>query len=135
MELDELPEEEIEMMEDEVVDQASAARSIAELQAEIDTLRRLESLALRVRQSGTDKKWEELSRILDDRETMFDGEGNRRKLVIFTEHRDTLNYLSHKIRTLLGRDEAVATISGGMGREERRKIQESLPRTLQCRFW
>lgn len=125
LELDELPEEEIEMMEDEVVDQASAARSIAELQAEIDTLRRLESLALRVRQSGTDKKWEELSRILDDRETMFDGEGNRRKLVIFTEHRDTLNYLSHKIRTLLGRDEAVATISGGMGREERRKIQES----------
>jgi len=125
LEIDELPEEEIEELEDEVVDQASAARTIAELQAEIGILNRLEALALKVRQSGTDKKWEELSRILDDRKTMFDGDGNRRKLVIFTEHRDTLNYLTNKIRTLLGRDEAVVTISGGMGREERRRIQES----------
>ncbi len=125
LELDELPDEEIEKLEDEVVDQATAARTIAELEAEIDTLKSLESLALKVRQSGVDKKWEELSRILVDQKIMCDSEGNRRKLVIFTEHRDTLNYLSNKIRTLLGRDEAVVTISGGMGREERRKVQEA----------
>ena len=47
------------------------------------------------------------------------------KLVIFTEHRDTLNYLENRITTLLGRKEAVVMIHGGMGREERMKAQES----------
>ena len=37
---------------------------------------------------------------------MFDAHGHRRKLVIFTEHRDTLNYLERRIGTLLGRPEA-----------------------------
>jgi len=56
---------------------------------------------------------------------MFDAGGARRKLVIFTEHRDTLNYLTERIRTLLGRPEAVVTIHGGMGREARRQAQEN----------
>jgi superfamily II DNA/RNA helicase len=56
---------------------------------------------------------------------MFDPYGHRRKLVVFTEHRDTLNYLAERIRTLLGQTEAVVTIHGGMGREDRRKVQES----------
>ena len=47
------------------------------------------------------------------------------KLVLFTEHRDTLNYLESRITTLLGRTEAVVMIHGGMGREERMKAQES----------
>jgi superfamily II DNA/RNA helicase len=47
------------------------------------------------------------------------------KLALFTEHRDTLNYLHNKITTLLGRREAVVVIHGGMGREERHKAQEA----------
>ena len=47
------------------------------------------------------------------------------KLVLFTEHRDTLNYLESRITTLLGRKEAVVTIHGGMGREERMQAQEA----------
>src|SRR5205814_10218321 len=47
------------------------------------------------------------------------------KLVIFTEHRDTLSYLEKNIGTLLGRGSAVVIIHGGMGREERMKAQES----------
>src|SRR4029077_13669890 len=49
----------------------------------------------------------------------------RQKLILFTEHRDTLNYLEARITTLLGRKEAVVIIHGGMGREERVKAQES----------
>ena len=49
----------------------------------------------------------------------------RQKLVLFTEHRDTLNYLERQIGSLLGRPQAVVLIHGGMGREERRKAQES----------
>ena len=56
---------------------------------------------------------------------MFDAGGARRKLVIFTEHRDTLNYLAARIRTLLGDPRAVVTIHGGLGREERKKAEES----------
>lgn len=44
--------------------------------------------------------------------------------VIFTEPRDTLNYLAERIAGLLGKREAVVTIHGGMGREERKKAQE-----------
>ena len=56
---------------------------------------------------------------------MVDGQGNRRKLIIFTEPRDTLNYLADKIRTRLGRHEAVVVIHGGVGREDRRKAVEA----------
>ncbi len=123
--LDDAPAEEVERIEEELVDQATAARTVAELRAEIGILKNLEALALEVRRSGTDRKWEELSGLLQNQAEMFDAGGSRRKLVIFTEHRDTLNYLAERIRTLLGRPEAVAVIHGSMGREERMKAQES----------
>ena len=95
------------------------------MRAEIELLRDLEKLALRVRQSGTDRKWDELSRLLQNNSEMFDAHGHRRKLVIFTEHRDTLNYLADRIRSFIGRPEALVTIHGGVGREDRRKAQEA----------
>jgi hypothetical protein len=105
--------------------QATAARTIAELKTEIVLLQKLENLALQVKLSGTDRKWEELSRILQNEAELFDASGHRRKLVIFTEHRDTLTYLTDRIRNLIGKQETVVTISGGSGREERRKAQEA----------
>jgi SNF2 family DNA or RNA helicase len=122
--------EEQEQLENDFVDRATTARTIAELQAEIATLDKLEALALQVKRSGTDKKWEELSNIISENEWMFDQMGNRRKLVIFTEHRDTLNYLTFKIRTLLGSQESVVTIQGGMTREDRKKAQESFTQDI-----
>ena len=121
--LDDMPSDELEETEEQVVDQASAARTIAELEAEIETLRRLEAMANQVRNSGTDRKWDELSTILQDDERMRDANGSPQKLIIFTEHRDTLNYLANKIRTLFGKAEAVVTIHGGMLRDERRKVE------------
>ncbi len=123
--LDDAPDAELEETEERVVDQASAARTIAELRAEIDQLTGLARTALRVRQSGTDRKWDELSRLLQNNTEMFDADGHRRKLVIFTEHRDTLNYLTERIRALMGRPEAVVIIHGGVGREARRKAEEA----------
>src|SRR6266568_2021753 len=123
--LDDAPDAEVEELEEQVVDQASAARTIHELEVEIAILTRLQALAQRVRLSQTDRKWEELATLLQNNAEMFEASGARRKLVIFTEHRDTLNYLTERIRTLLGRPEAVVIIHGGMGREERLKAQES----------
>lgn len=121
--LDDLPSEELEDTEERVADQASAAKTIAELEAEIATLKRLEEMANQVRNSGTDKKWDELSSILQDDPRFKDTNGQLQKLIIFTEHRDTLNYLAQKIRTLYGKEEAVVTIHGGMLRDDRRKVE------------
>ncbi|MCK6683883.1 MAG: DUF3883 domain-containing protein [Thermoanaerobaculia bacterium] len=124
-ELDDAPGSEVEAIEEAVIDRATAAQTIRELELEIDELKRLEALAKEVRRSGSDRKWDELSRLLQESSEMFDAGGHRRKLVLFTEHRDTLNYLLERIGTLLGRKEAIVTIHGGMGREERRKSEKA----------
>jgi len=133
--LDEAPDNEVEQAEEQILDQATAARTIEELKAEIDTLQHLEALAAAVRRNAEDRKWKELANLLSEifsfgeKEFTESSEPSdsirRQKLVIFTEHRDTLNYLEGRITTLLGRPQAVVTIHGGMGREERTKMQES----------
>ncbi|EJL6982893.1 DUF3883 domain-containing protein [Vibrio cholerae] len=124
-ELDEdLSAEEYEILAEQVVDQATAAETIPELEAEILILKDLEYQALSVVQSGNDKKWEELSYLLQDKPEMFTASGARRKLLIFTEHKDTLNYLVKRIGDMLGNENAVRTIYGGTNRDERRKVQE-----------
>ena len=120
-------------MEEQVVDHASAAATIAELEAEIQTLKHLEKMANDVRVSGIDRKWDELSHLLQDNEVMFNENGLREKLIIFTEHKDTLNYLTGKIRSLFGDNESVVTIHGGMLRDERRKVEELFKQDLKVR--
>ena len=118
---EESPQEEREELEEKVVDNATAARTVQELETEIGRLKELEKLAKEVRYSDADAKWKELTSILNE-PLMVDGRGNRRKLVIFTEFRDTLTYLAGKVRTLLGRTEAVVEIHGGVPRDDRRKF-------------
>lgn len=144
-ELEENPDAEAEALEEEILDQATAAQTIDELKAELATLARLEGLANAVRRSGEDKKWRELAellneiftseivknRVAEDQAPFDDGTPRppkaspNQKLVIFTEHRDTLSYLQTRISTLLGSSESVVCIHGGMGREDRMNAQES----------
>ena len=121
---DNLNPDEYETFEEAVVDQATAAQTIQELDAEILILEALEEQARQLVHSGQDRKWEELSRLLQDTPEMRDASGRQRKLIIFTEHRDTLNYLADRIRGLIGAEDAVIMIHGGVKREERRKVQE-----------
>jgi superfamily II DNA or RNA helicase len=110
--------------EAELIDSATAARNIAELQTEILRLQELEEQARALRRSGNDVKWLQLRQLLDDSPEMRDGGQGLRKLVIFTEHRDTLNYLQERLTTLFGRQEALVCIHGGVQREERREAEE-----------
>ncbi|MBA3642046.1 MAG: DEAD/DEAH box helicase, partial [Acidobacteria bacterium] len=124
--IEDSPDAEQEQLVEEVVDQATAARTIVELQAEIETLKRLEALALAVKRGGEDRKWRELASLLSEifavaPQAPAAGEmtstitasaagvasSPTQKLVIFTEQRDTLNYLEQRITTLLGRKDAV----------------------------
>jgi SNF2 family DNA or RNA helicase len=143
--LDEAPEDEVEAAEEEILDQATAARTIVELKTEIATLKSLEDLAQGVRHSGADTKWRELASLLSEIFTSAGiagrvvenappyGSGEipppapspHQKLVLFTEHRDTLSYLQRNISTLLGRADGIVTIHGGMGRDDRMKAQEA----------
>lgn len=141
--LDDAPDSEVEEVEEEVLDRATAARNIEELRIEIQTLASLESQAQTVRRSGNDTKWRELASLLHEifsikvlgveEEKVPYGSGTlpppksspHQKLVIFTEHKDTLSYLQQRITTLLGREDAVVIIHGGIGREDRLKAQEA----------
>ena len=120
---DDLNAEEQENLEETLVDDATAARTINELEAEIVILKGLEEQAKTVVASGQDRKWDELSKILQNSPEMRDAAGRQRKLIIFSEHRDTLNYLHQRIAGVLGNQEAIITIHGGTHRDERRRLQ------------
>jgi superfamily II DNA or RNA helicase len=119
--IDEYGEEEVEEFEETISTTATSAETLEQLKIEVETLKALEQQALRVLRSGNDTKWRELNKILED-ELMIDGDGVRRKLIIFTEAKDTLHYLAEKIRKRLGNPENVEVIHGGVTREERRKV-------------
>jgi superfamily II DNA or RNA helicase len=140
---DDFPDDEQQQMEEIVLDEATAARTADELTAEIKRLSIIESMAFSLRNSGKDAKWLSLENLLsiifpDQKQeakfTQKKGPSTNasayfnptpgQKLIIFTEHRDTLNYLVEKINQHLGRHDRIQTIHGGMGREERKKAQE-----------
>ena len=141
---DEYDDAEFEELENVFIDSATAAATAKELEAEVQELRGLIVLADKVRSSRTDTKWIELRDLL--RKGDFgrtapvngsDGSGDTsdpadttpvstgpRKLIVFSEHKDTLDYVADRIRAELGRPEAVITIHGGVKRHDRRELQE-----------
>ena len=134
LDADDYNSEQIEELEEELLDAATAAQTVEELDAEILELADLTTVAKQVRDSGTDRKWTELSRILQDEALTVDANGWPRKLIIFTEHRDTLDYLAGRIRTLIGKPNAVQAIHGGVRRKERRMITEEFTKNRDCQI-
>ena len=120
---DDLSAEEQEGLEETLVDEATAAHTIHELEAEIVLLQGLEKQAKDVVASGQDRKWDELSKLLQNHPELRDAGGRPRKLIVFSEHRDTLHYLHGRITGVLGNPDAVVTIHGGTPRDERRRVQ------------
>ncbi|MGO8224745.1 DUF3883 domain-containing protein [Rhizobium leguminosarum bv. trifolii] len=120
---DDLSAEEQETLEENLIDDATAAKTVVELEAEIVILKGLEQQAKAVVASGQDRKWDELSRILQNHPETRDASGRQRKIIIFSEHRDTLNYLQARIAGVLGNPDAIVTIHGGTQRDERRRLQ------------
>ena len=118
--IDDDPDDEFGEVEEQIIDEATAARTKDELLAEIQSLKELEGLARVLRQSGDDAKWRELNQILKH-PVVYDPEREvQRKIVIFTEARDTLDYLAQRICGVTGEAESVAIIHGSVPREKRR---------------
>ena len=91
---------------------AVVAVTIDELREEIQTLHDLRGRARRLIQSGRESKFERLREVLED-----PGHSNE-KWLVFSEHRDTVDFLVTRLEAL-GYAGQVATIHGAMPWEER----------------
>lgn len=123
-ETDEDAQGQLELELEETAASATAAGTIEELAFEIDQLTHLVAMSSRVLASHTDTKWSQLADILQHHVLQAGNARDGHKLIVFTEHRDTLEYLRERIGTLTARPESVVVIHGGMGREERKAVQE-----------
>lgn len=119
--IDEYEEERLEELEETVLTYATSAMSIDQLEKEVKTIEQIERQALDLLSSGEDTKWRELKNLLNSQKLKRD-DGSVRKLIIFTEAKDTLLYLEERIKEVLRYPERVAVIHGGVGRENRREI-------------
>ena len=122
VDVDDFNDDEFEQLEDQAIENAMVAETIAEVETEIAEVRALELLADEVRHLPDHAKWLRLREILESPE--FNDEAAARKIIIFTEHKDTFTYLVERIQRLFGRNDIVAAIHGGVKREERKRIQD-----------
>ncbi len=106
---------------------AVVAVTVEELREEIQTLRDLRGRARGLIQSGRESKFERLRRVLEDPGYTDD------KWLVFSEHRDTVDYLVRRLEAL-GYAGQVATIHGGMPWEEREEQVELFRDPSGARF-
>ena len=102
------------------------AVSLAELIVERDQVQALLDLAKQVDAKGDESKFDKLREVLDDPESRDE------KLIIFTEHRDTLDYLVRRLEGL-GFTGQIARIHGGMDFREREQQIEFFRRNAPRR--
>ena len=119
---DEYDDQRLEELEDFAITAASAAERVDELEIEVEDLNALIDLAEKVLDSHTDTKWVELQKLLSSSKSK-NGK-SLKKLIVFTEYKDTLEYVADRISDELGNPEAVVRIYGGINPQQRRSIQE-----------
>jgi superfamily II DNA or RNA helicase len=112
---------------DLLTDEFTTAMELDQLRAEIAALRDLLGQARRVRDHATDSKLTALRDCLAKAEfnELKDGRG---RLLIFTEHRDTLNYLLDHLNRW---GYSTCQIHGGMNPHERKRAQEDFRTSRQ----
>lgn len=112
---------------DRLADEFTAAVELDQLRSEIAALHDLLAQSRRVRDNASDSKLTALRECLEKAEfnELHDGRG---KLLIFTEHRDTLNYLCGQLERW---GYSTCQIHGGMNPHERKRAQEDFRTSRQ----
>ncbi|MBN2133798.1 MAG: DUF3883 domain-containing protein [Sedimentisphaerales bacterium] len=105
---------------DVLIDEFSAAVELDQLRAEIAALKDLVEQARKVREAASDSKLKALKECLA-RATFAELKDGRGKLLVFTEHRDTLNYVKEHLTRWAY---TTCEIHGGMNPHERKRAQE-----------
>ncbi len=121
--LDDMDERDRWRLEDEAVERLTLAQNMAELDTEIDELARLVDLARQTQRSATETKFEQLRDVIGKHLA-----GTSEKLLVFTEHKDTLDFLVRKLTDLGFR---VTQIHGGMPLERRIAAEREFFETAQ----
>ena len=109
--LDDLTEADRWKFEDDVVERLTMAENMAELETEIEELDRLVRLAKHTEKNVTETKFEELRSVISERLS-----GRAERLLVFTEHKDTLDFLIGRLTNL---GFYCCMIHGGMSLEKR----------------
>ena len=123
-ELEELEEQERVQLEDELLEKLTNAATQAELKREIDTLQELAQLARQAEKHEIETKLNELRAVLDE----LNLRGTREKLLVFTESRDTLDYLVKQLRKW---GYAVTELHGGMNLDARIRAEHEFRHETQ----
>jgi len=105
-ELEDLTEAERWKFEDDFVERLTTAATMAELEAEIADLKQLVQRAKHAARHIKETKFEELRKVISEHVS-----GKNERLLIFTEHKDTLNFLLRRLKDL---GFYCCTIHGGM---------------------
>ena len=92
--IEDLAEEERWRQEEELLTRLTSADNLDDLKAEIDALELLVNLAREVEQKEVEAKLTELKAVIKEKGIKESGQ----KLLVFTESRDTLNYLVEKFK-------------------------------------
>ncbi|MDI6795713.1 MAG: helicase-related protein, partial [Desulfatibacillaceae bacterium] len=117
----ELDEDDLDdISRDELIDEFTVAMELDQIREEIEALRELKERGRRVKDLGRDSKLEALRQCLNQAQfsELKDGKG---KLIIFTEHRDTL---THLLLHLHEWGYTTCEIHGGMNPHQRKQAQE-----------
>ncbi len=119
--------EEVEQwkQEEELLEKLTAAETLEELKAEIDQVERLASLAKCLEQSEAETKLSELRKVIEETEAIS---RSNTKLLIFTEARETMEYLADKLSSW---GFQVTTIHGGMNMEARIQAEHEFRNSAQ----
>lgn len=116
-----------EEVRDRLTDETTAAVELDQLRAEIAALQDLHAQAKRVRDHANDSKLEALRQCLE-KATFHELADGRGKLLIFTEHRDTLTYLCEHLKRWRY---STCDIHGGMNPHDRKRAQEQFRTAAQ----
>ena len=110
--------------EEELLEKLTSAETLEELQMEIDKLEELSALAREVEKKGVETKLNRLRELLDQEKLQH----TDTKLLIFTESRETLEYLAEK---LSGWGYRIAVIHGGMNMDARIQAEHDFKNKAQ----
>ncbi len=110
--LEDMPEVERWAKEEELLGKLTSSKTLDELKEEIDRLDELIQLAKQVEKKEIETKLNELRKVIEDEKL----KERKEKLLIFTESKDTLDYLVEKLREW---GFTVTCIHGGMNLDKR----------------
>ncbi len=123
-ELEDAPEAERLEQEDELVERLTAAETREELQQEIKELAELIRLAREAERHEVETKLNELRKVMEEEHI----QQTREKLLVFTESRETLEYLAEKLKNW---GYSVVTLHGGMNLDERIRAEHVFRESAQ----